>query len=445
MLVKFFNKGIIIFFSRIDSQGGDVVSPLLNKFLGTAGILLFSKGLSVISGVIFARYLGVEQYGLYGFTLSIITLATLPVVAGLPNLLIREVASFHLEKEWSFLSGVINWSRAYVVSLSILMISFVYIGLYFDFFDNAVASLLWSAVILIPLNGLLTHQTAILNGFRFPILAQLPIKILTPLIILMSLFLYIFMSIELNAKELVFISIIGTSSAFLLSFILLKRTRKLHSYSHSEYKVKSWHLSLLPFTVMAFITTINTELATVLLGSIASHESVAYFKVATQAVALVSLGLAAMNAVIMPNVARFYKKGDIKQTQKLLTESVRVSTIISLPIVLVLFFFGKFLILNLFGETYTESYPIMVILCLGQTVNVLMGSVGTVLYMTNNEHSALKIIIFSLIVNILLMIILIPLYGAIGAAISVSICMVIWNALMAYQVKKITNLKTWLN
>lgn len=84
------------------------------------------------------------------------------------------------------------------------------------------------------------------------------------------------------------------------------------------------------------------------------------------------------------------------------------------------------------------------ILCVGQLVNVLMGSVGAVLYMTGNENSALKILTFSLVVSISLMIILIPEYGEKGAAFAISISMVVWNVLMAYNVKKITNLKTWL-
>jgi O-antigen/teichoic acid export membrane protein len=195
---------------------------------------------------------------------------------------------------------------------------------------------------------------------------------------------------------------------------------------------------------MAFISTLNTELASILVGWLVDLESVAYFKVAMQAVALISLGLTAINAVIMPDIARSYKESDINVTQSLLKKSVRISVIVSLPIIFILYFFGELLILTLFGREYLESYSILVILCIGQVVNVFMGSVGAVLYMTNNENSALKILLLSLIINILLLVILIPLYGAKGAACGISISMVVWNILMAYNVKKLTNLRTWL-
>ncbi|MBU3004205.1 flippase [Paraglaciecola arctica] len=421
------------------------MSSLVKKFLGTAGLQLVSKGLMVISGVVFARYLGAEQFGLYSFALSIVTLATLPVIAGLPNLLVREIANHQLEKNWGLLTGVISWSRWYVFILSILIISCMYIGLNLDFFENSVTSLLWMAVWLIPLRGLLTQKSAVLNGFRQPVLAQLPAQLLVPLVTLCVLSYYLLFDIEWNSRTLVGISILASFIALLLSGFLLSNTMKLHSKKlKSIYTIKNWHRSLIPFTLITFISTLNTELASVLLGWLVSYESVAHFKVAMQAVALISLGLSSINAVIMPNVARYYKQGDLIKTQEILTKSVRLSTFVSLPIILILVFFGEYLIRALFGNEYLPAYPILVILCIGQLVNVLMGSVGLVLKMTNNENKVLKSMLLTLILTVLLLVLLIPFYGNIGAAIAVSIGLVCWNIIMAIDVYKLTKLMPWI-
>jgi O-antigen/teichoic acid export membrane protein len=182
----------------------------------------------------------------------------------------------------------------------------------------------------------------------------------------------------------------------------------------------------------------------VLLGWLVDNEAVAYFKVAMQAVALIALGLNSVNAVIMPNVARLYKQGDFKATQALLTKSVRLSALFSVPIIFFLIIFGEFVISLLFGKNYLQAYPILVILCLGQLVNVLIGSVGLVLNMTGNEQSAQKSLAVTLILNVLLLITLVPLYGSIGAAIAVTVSLICWNVLMAFDVHKMTKLKTWL-
>jgi O-antigen/teichoic acid export membrane protein len=418
---------------------------LYRKFTGTAGLMLISRALVMVSGIIYARYLGPEQFGLYSFVLAIITIVTLPVIAGLPALVIREVASYQLEGKWELLTGIISWSRIYVTVLSLIIITCMYLGLYFDFFSRSVSSLLWVAVLLIPLRGLLTQQGAILNGFRQPILAQLPVQIFAPALTLIILYFYIHYDVYLTGRKLINISILASLFAFFVSFILLNKTIKSTTKKCApKYTIKNWHTSLLPFTFIAFIGTLNTELASVLLGVWGDNESVAYFKVAMQAVTLIALGLTSINAVIMPNVARLYKKGDLKATQALLTKSVRLSSLVSLPIIFTLIIFGEFAISLLYGKDYLEAYPILVILCIGQLVNVLMGSVGLVLGMTGNEKSTLKVQFITLLLNLVLLTVLIPMYDVIGAAISISVSLVVWNVCMAFLVWKKVKLKPWL-
>lgn len=420
------------------------LNSLYRKFSGTACLILVSRGLALILGVIYARYLGPEQYGLYTFVLSVISLAILPVVAGLPALLVREIASFQLESNWPYLIGIINWSRIYVITVSITMMFFLYLGVFLNLFDESISSMLWIAVLLIPFKGGCAQQSAIFNGFRMPILAQLPTQILAPTFTLFIFLVFIILGVNVTAEVAINISVLTAFCSFFTSAILIKLKLKLKNKAYeSEYSLKKWHKSLLPFTLMALIGTLNTELATIVLGASSNNESVAYFKVAMQAISLIVLGLTSVNTVIMPNVARLYKQGDLKQTQLLLTKSVRLSTLVSFPIIITLIVFGEPLIKLLFGGDYLDAYPLLVILCFGQCFNVLMGSVGLVLNMTGNENSALKALLITLGINVASLLILVPLYGAIGAAIAVSLGLVCWNVLMAIDVWRYTKLKTW--
>lgn len=420
------------------------MSSLVNKFLGTAGLQMLSKGLIAISGIIFARYLGPEEFGRYTYIMSIVLIVGLPVAAGLPNLLIREIASYHLDEKWGLLSGVISWSRWYIFKVSSFMIGLMLLGFYLDVFDNKVEELLWIAVCIIPVTGLLTQQGAILNGLRRPILSLLPVQILSPIIKLLLVTCMIFLGVNLNSKELIVITVIASFCAFLLSVILLSIVSKKEiKKSKSLYTKNYWNSSLLPFALIVIIGTFNTELAVFFLGLLGNTESVAYFKVGMQATILITLGLSSVNTIIMPNVARYFKQGDLEKTQELLTKSVNLSLLVSLPILFTLVIFGKSIISLLFGLEYIDAYPILVILCVGQFVNVFMGSVGVVLYMTHNEKKALKSLIISLTINIVLLVLLIPIYLEIGAAIATSITMIVWNILMAKEVKFLTGLKTW--
>ena len=418
---------------------------LYRKFTGTAGVMIISRCLAMALGIIYARYLGPEQFGLYSFVLSIIAMATLPAVAGLPNLLVREIANFHLEEKWGLLKGVINWSRIYVLSISLIVMLIMSGALYFNFFESSVSDLLWVAIFLIPIKGLLAQQGAVFNGFRKPIFAQLPTQIFAPLMTLVILSCSVSFYGELTAYNLLYLSLLSAFSAFIISAFLVsnKLLVTLHNAT-TNYITKTWYKALLPFTLIAFIGTLNIELASVFLGFWGNIESVAYFKVAMQGVALVSLGLSAVNMVIMPNIARLYKEGELEATQMLLTKSVRLSSLVSLPIILLLVIFGDFFIDLLFGEEYLAAYPILVILCVGQAVNVLMGSVGLVLNMTGNESRVLKLLAITLFINLISLLFLVPNYGSLGAAISVSISVISSNFLMSFEVAKVTGLKSWI-
>lgn len=419
---------------------------LYRKFTGTAGVMIISRCLAMALGIIYARYLGPEQFGLYSFVLSIIAMATLPAVAGLPNLLVREIANFHLEEKWGLLKGVINWSRIYVLSISLIVMLIMSGALYFNFFESSVSDLLWVAIFLIPIKGLLAQQGAVFNGFRKPIFAQLPTQIFAPLMTLVILSCSVSFYGELTAYNLLYLSLLSAFSAFIISAFLVRNKLlvTLHNAT-TNYITKTWHKALLPFTLIAFIGTLNTELASVFLGFWGDIESVAYFKVAMQGVTLVSLGLSAINMVIMPNVARLYKEGHLEATQILLTKSVRLSCLVSLPIILLLVAFGDFFIALLFGEAYLAAYPILIILCIGQAMKLLIGSTGLVLNMTGNENLALRTITITVSINVFLLTMLIPYYGSFGAAISISLSLFINNLLMGIHVWRITTLTTWLS
>lgn len=418
---------------------------LAKKILGTTGIQLFAKALAVITGVVYARYLGPTEYGLYGYVLSIVTLLTLPAIAGLPNFLVREIANYQLEKRWSYLRGIITWSQVYILVVSLSIVIITSIAISYGFFDENIVGLLQVALILVPIKGLVTNEGAILNGFRMPILSQLPTKIFIPTITIFIIFSCIMMGFEINGYLIFEVSILGSFCALIISrFMSIRTIIKNSSKARREYKISTWHKSLAPFTLMAIVGVLNVELAVLFLGYFGSIESVAYFKVAMQGTLLISLGLASINTVIMPQVARFYREGKLSKTQDLLTKSVRFSALISIPIIIILMFFGEFFISLLFGSEYTQAYLLLFILCIGQLFNVLMGSVGLVLNMTSNEQSALVILAFVFFVNVVLFFVLIPPYGAVGAAISVSVSHVLSNVITALMVKNKTKLITWI-
>lgn len=417
--------------------------PIVKKFLGTAGVQILGRGLTVILGIVLARTLGPEEFGRYSFILSLIAIAVIPTIAGMPQLLVREIANAQLDKRWGELKGILNWAMGYIVAVSFVVMLLLALAIEVKWIRPDIGNLLWVGLILIPIRGVLARQNALLNGLRFPVLAQLPQGVLTSFFVLVLVGFILLLGFRVDAYFLLQIQIIASLIGLIISayFISSKKPKEIKSIT-AEYNIKQWHKTLLPFTLLAVISTMNNELASVFLGFLADEESVAYFKVAMQGVTLLALGLAAINTVIAPQISRYYRQGDMVATQELLTKSVRLSALTSLPFALLLIFCSKWIVTLLFGSKYLPAVPIITILCIGQIVNVFMGSVGLVLQMTGNEKSALKYLIISFIVAFVLLALLIPYFGAVGAAYSVTISMISWNVLMFYEVRRITGLMT---
>ena len=370
-------------------------------------------------------------------------IATLPVTAGLPSLLIREVSKLHQQENWSGLKGIINWARLYAFIASAIMVVILTCIISLELFEEKVALTLFAALALVPLKGWLTQQGAILNAFKEPVLAQLPALIFPPTLAFGVLIFCIYMNVELSAFILVLIGVITSLIALVSSYFLVKKfTPDNFNEFSPEYQTKPWLVALMPFSFVTIVSVLNTELGSVLLGLSSDKESVAYFKVAMQGVAIIAIGLTAVNTIIMPDIANsFNKQGEI---QPLLTKSVRLSAIVSLPIILILILFGDFFITLFFGMEYLPAYPILVVLCVGQIFNVIMGSVGVVLNMTGNEKQTLKGSAIALFITVLLMLILLPSYGAIGVASAVAVGLALWNVGLAVEVYRLTKLKTWV-
>ena len=91
--------------------------------------------------------------------------------------------------------------------------------------------------------------------------------------------------------------------------------------------------------------------------------------------------------------------------------------------------------MGIFGNSFKSGAFILVILALGQFINVITGSVGYLLMMSGNERLLRNNIIFIAVLNLTLNLLLIPKYGILGAAISTSVSLALQNIISMVIVK----------
>lgn len=418
--------------SRGDGEG--LKAQLLRGALGVGALKLVSLPLTLAASILLARGLGPEGYGQYTFVIAVITLLALPVGPGLGHLVTREVAKYQHAQEWKLFRGLLRRAHQWVVfgSAFIACLIAVLASANASWELNDRWTLLLLATLLLPMLGLNALRSATLRGLRKVFYAQLPELLARPglhLVIAGSLLL----AGTLNPATALASQIAATALAFGLGAWLLLRHRPAEiSRCYPVYRHKQWGGALIPFTLLAAVGTLNGEIGILVLGWLGSDAEVAALRISQSGAMLVMFSLAIVNQVISPHITRAYRDNDQKRLQSLSRQSARGALLVAIPIALPFVFLGGPIVELVYGESYREPVPLpLAILTVGQLLNVAFGSVGMFLTMTGFERDTLIGQVVALMVNAIAAVLLIPNFGAVGAALSVSFGLVTWNVVLA--------------
>ena len=156
-----------------------------------------------------------------------------------------------------------------------------------------------------------------------------------------------------------------------------------------------------------------------------------------QGATLVSFVLISINMVLAPIISGLYTQGKLHQLQRLITISARGILFLTLPLVLFLLIGGHWILSFLFGAEFGLGANALRILCAGQLINAVTGSVGIILNMTGHEKYAVRGVAVAAGANIALNLLLIPRNLVLkGAAAATATSLVIWDVLLCWWVYK---------
>ncbi|EOX3980955.1 MULTISPECIES: oligosaccharide flippase family protein [Vibrio] len=150
---------------------------------------------------------------------------------------------------------------------------------------------------------------------------------------------------------------------------------------------------------------------------------------------LIGFVLITINFVVAPMFASLYKERHMRKLQNLSRLACRANVGLALVPVIICTLFPEF-VMQFFGGEFLAAAPLLVVLSLGQLVNVATGSVGFLLLMSGHERTMKYITISSGTVSICLLVTLCQMFGVIGAAWAMAIGMAIQNLAALYFVKR---------
>jgi O-antigen/teichoic acid export membrane protein len=137
---------------------------------------------------------------------------------------------------------------------------------------------------------------------------------------------------------------------------------------------------------------------------------------------------------VQPKFAALYARGEMESLATTAQRATLLLIAFSAPVSL-LFLFAPGPVMNVFGSEFSNGATTLQILSVGQFINVAMGSFVMLLVMSGREREYRNVLMVSTLVVLTLNVVLIPKYGAIGAAIATTSAIVVQNILFGYYVR----------
>lgn len=198
---------------------------------------------------------------------------------------------------------------------------------------------------------------------------------------------------------------------------------------------KRFYRSLPDFLLVGIIFYYTQWGLSIVLGLFATESEVAIFSLGLRMAMVIGFILTVYDSILGPRFARLHHEGNDQGLKDLAQKSALQMFCFSL-IPSVVFLVWPQWVLAFFGTDYSTASSVLRILVIAQLINVMTGSVVLFLLMTDSQKVARDILVLSVVMAGISSLVLIPQFGAEGAAFSLLICLVIQNFLAVYAVNK---------
>ncbi|WBA17152.1 flippase [Salinivibrio kushneri] len=427
-------------------SGDSLGKRLIRAGLGSAGIKVINRLLTLVLGVFLARGLGPEGYGIYAYAFALMTLLMVLAEAGVPTLVMREVAAAEAKKEWGLLRGMLRWAMQFVTATSVTIALFggVTLALVASSLDPVSIYTYGLMLVILPLSALSKTIVHALKGLRHVVAAVALDGLLRPALVMAMIATCFWLWPTLQTPYMAMgAQLFSVFFVVIVALILIAKVRPKDAKSASLIiRREIWVKSALPFVLIGGAGIINNQTDIIMLGWFLGTEEVGRYRVAVQGAMLVGFSLQVAHGVVAPYFSKIYSQGEMARLQLLVTRSSQVVLVTALPVAMVFILAGDLIVTWVFGKEFASAHSALAILAIGQLVNAGFGAVGFLLNMTGHENIVARILWVMAASNIVLNAILIPLFGMIGAAVATAISLIITHLLLYRQVKNKLGIKS---
>lgn len=409
------------------------MNPLVNKVLRILGASVTGKLCHLAVSIIAARVLLPEGFGAFAFALGASFLGARIAGLGWPDLAQKLLPKYRSSADWSRFRG------ALLSSILLVILGSLIVGAGLLALANAVGleselrpGLIY-AVALTPLIALRILSKNLLAALDKATHGVVLDETLPPVFMLIAATASFLDLIPSSLATFLISYAAGSLFSVVLAILIASRSipKEVFDVPHIT-ELKPW-ISKASSNLLGNISRLATNRSDVIfLAPLASLSEVGLYAAALRLTYAQTTPSSALSSFYTAKMSESLAAQNYKDLNSVFRNSVFYSGAAALPVTLVFFFFGHAILDVIYGDDFVNAAMILTILGLSQLLAATVIPMSALLMMSDKESTYGKASVIAFLNSAVTNVILIPIYGATGAAMATLASICLLAALLAF-------------
>ncbi len=359
--------------------------------------------------IVIARYLGVSDYGVLGFAISLTGILAITMDLGVNSHVVREIAT-NYDLTPKYLGNAIPLKSLFVIGTFILTL-IILILMNANQLTITITLLFTIEMVFKTFIGLLNGSFQAYEEGKYQGIGNILLNIILLIFILISIF------TDLGIFGITLSYVVANFIPLLYEYFIFQKKIAKPKFEFDIDFCKNITMFALPFALSGIFYSIYYSVDTVMLSNIIGDYATGIYNASYKLISVLTVFYSVYTAVLYPVMSKFFKN-DGKLLIVVFEKSVKYLSLIILPIAIATVIYSTDIIQLIFGIEFIESASALSILIWTVCLLFINGACGTLLNASHKEMTVTKIYFIAAVFNILLNLFMIPHYSYNGAATS---------------------------
>lgn len=389
---------------------------------------VFSSIYPLITVSYISRVLLKENVGRINFSLSIISYFSLIATLGITAYAVRECSAVRADQD------KLNDTSSQIFSINVFSTAVAYLLLMVLLLFYGKIESYRSLILVLSMSILFTTVGAdwlntAMEDFWYITLCTVGVQLFS--LVLM----FVFVHKPEDYMRYALISVISTSGASITNIWYRKRYCRVRFTLHIDWK-KHMKPIVLMF-VMLLSQNILSNVDITMLGLMQGDAAVGVYTTAQKIYSFVSTEVGSILWVVMPRMSLYFSEEKYDLINKLSRRVLGFFLLVGLPCVTGMFTISKDIILVVAGVDYLDAAIVLQVLAISFLISLFAGGFfgNIILLPANREKYCMIVTLVDSGINICANYVLIPKYGAVGAAVTTTLCTLCSLVLYAWYMR----------